>query len=906
MPAKDFELILRVQADLQTAVGELRALNDQMRVVKTSATEASGGLQSLTSSARATEAGVRGVSAQLKGMGASASAMASQFKALAASVISLLALREIAGFVKQVIDADSALGDMAKKVGVSTEALSALGSVAKRNGSDLDAVQSGFVKLARAATGLDQTGVRALQAMNVNLKQFRDLSPQDQFDLVAQKFAGYQDGANKAALATALFGRAGADLIPTLNEVGQQGLQALTDKAIASGTAVGQNAADAATKFNNALQDLKEKLQGAVNQGLMTFNPQIEAFADRINDEEFQRNLKDTAVGIISIGEAALKAGGYIGQAASGLASLVHYGQFLKSGEINQGDTPQQQNNEFQTLVQRRQDLQAQLDLETKFHGDPSKNQLAIWLQGQLKIVDGQMRAAQDARKAAELAAHPGGAEAGLAARDKVLSGKDVPAWMKVGLGASKSKAPIVGDGSSNAAADQLAKQAAKAQDDITQALIRLQGQLDPTAAAYAAYNATVKKATDDAELAKQAKGADAAAIDSQRDAVIGLAGTIRDAALDQLAEKDRQAWEALKRSFETPAQVAVDDALKKIAQLNELLKKGGKSSADYHDMLAKIGAASVTAAPQYQGPGAAVGGPYGELQKNFQAMDALEAWHQQQLDANKSFHAKDAAEEEAHQARLAEIDRQYSAQRTSIERSRQTLILGASAQFFDNIAQLSSSHNRKIAAIGKAAAIASTLIKAYQSGTEARAALSGIPIIGPALGIAAEVAAIAAGLANVAQMRSQNVGSYATGGAIRGPGTGTSDSVPILASNGEYMHTAAAVQYYGLPMMDAINKRMFPRFAEGGLIPPHPLANAPSPAQLGFTAPTPLPLGNVAGSAANDDPRASQPPPVHVFAVFDPAELADKVMDTGPGHKVIVNVAGNNPNAIKAKWGGG
>ncbi|MCT9624248.1 phage tail tape measure protein [Pseudarthrobacter equi] len=38
----------------------------------------------------------------------------------------------------------------------------------------------------------------------------------------------------------------------------------------------------------------------------------------------------------------------------------------------------------------------------------------------------------------------------------------------------------------------------------------------------------------------------------------------------------------------------------------------------------------------------------------------------------------------------------------------------------------------------------------------------------------------------------------YATGGAIAGPGTGTSDSVPILASNGEHMFTAQEVDLMG------------------------------------------------------------------------------------------------------------
>lgn len=50
----------------------------------------------------------------------------------------------------------------------------------------------------------------------------------------------------------------------------------------------------------------------------------------------------------------------------------------------------------------------------------------------------------------------------------------------------------------------------------------------------------------------------------------------------------------------------------------------------------------------------------------------------------------------------------------------------------------------------GKAMAIASTTISTYQSATEAFKSMSGIPIVGPALGAAAAAAAVASGLANV------------------------------------------------------------------------------------------------------------------------------------------------------------
>jgi hypothetical protein len=54
-----------------------------------------------------------------------------------------------------------------------------------------------------------------------------------------------------------------------------------------------------------------------------------------------------------------------------------------------------------------------------------------------------------------------------------------------------------------------------------------------------------------------------------------------------------------------------------------------------------------------------------------------------------------------------------------------------------------------------------------------------------------------------------------AAGGPIYGPGTTTSDSIPALLSDREYVMRAAAVDKYGVAMMESINSM---RFAAGGL----------------------------------------------------------------------------------------
>jgi len=62
-------------------------------------------------------------------------------------------------------------------------------------------------------------------------------------------------------------------------------------------------------------------------------------------------------------------------------------------------------------------------------------------------------------------------------------------------------------------------------------------------------------------------------------------------------------------------------------------------------------------------------------------------------------------------------------------------------------------------------------------------------------------------------------IAKKAAGGYITGPGTGTSDSIPAMLSNGEYVIRSAAVDAVGLSTLDAINAGRVPEFADGGSV---------------------------------------------------------------------------------------
>lgn len=102
---------------------------------------------------------------------------------------------------------------------------------------------------------------------------------------------------------------------------------------------------------------------------------------------------------------------------------------------------------------------------------------------------------------------------------------------------------------------------------------------------------------------------------------------------------------------------------------------------------------------------------------------------------------------------------------------------------------------------------------------------------------------------------QTRQASAYATGGPVYGPGTTTSDSILAMLSNREFVHTAAAHDYYGSRLMWAINERRIPKdwfaplgFAGGGspsspapvrYAPNYsPPAYAPQPAQQSTPAP--------------------------------------------------------------------
>ena len=104
-----------------------------------------------------------------------------------------------------------------------------------------------------------------------------------------------------------------------------------------------------------------------------------------------------------------------------------------------------------------------------------------------------------------------------------------------------------------------------------------------------------------------------------------------------------------------------------------------------------------------------------------------------------------------------------------------------------------------------------------------------------------------------------------ASGGYISGPGSATSDSIPAMLSNGEYVISASAVKAYGPQLMDRINTK---RLAYGGMIGSMPgMSSAPGMANGGFVGSMPsassapgMAAGGFIGNSAPSSPKYNIP----------------------------------------------
>lgn len=113
--------------------------------------------------------------------------------------------------------------DLEEITGASAESLASFAVAAKVAGTDMNSIATASVKLTKNLVGVDdesKAAGAALKALGINIQSFKQLDPAAQIDAIATALAGFADGSAKTAVAVALLGKSGAELLPFLKELG--------------------------------------------------------------------------------------------------------------------------------------------------------------------------------------------------------------------------------------------------------------------------------------------------------------------------------------------------------------------------------------------------------------------------------------------------------------------------------------------------------------------------------------------------------------------------------------------------------------------------------------------------------------------------------------------------------------
>lgn len=158
----------------------------------------------------------------------------------------------------------------------------------------------------------------------------------------------------------------------------------------------------------------------------------------------------------------------------------------------------------------------------------------------------------------------------------------------------------------------------------------------------------------------------------------------------------------------------------------------------------------------------------------------------------------------EQYRADMLMVEQRYYNAKAQLGLESMAGMMGGWSDVFKNVLGESSGFYHAAFALEKSFAVAKATLNAPLVYTQTYAALSGIPLIGPYI---AQPAAIAAAGLQIAQAATAGSVAFATGGLVRGPGTGTSDSIPARLSDYEYVVKASSVQKIGASNLDYINR---------------------------------------------------------------------------------------------------
>lgn len=838
--------------------------------------------------------------------------------------------------VKSSIDAGDELSKMSQRVGISVETLSLWNPAAQQAGVSSEAFEKGLRKLSTtmvdAATG-GEDAARIFKTIGVEFKnQDGTLRGTDAVLLdLAERFKAMPDGAEKSALAVQIFGKAGAELIPFLNQ-GRDGINELTDELRSLGIEMSGESAAQAEVFNDALDKVKLATTSIGTQVMTAFLPALNEMALGMVESAKEGGtlrvildgvvlvLKTLALGAATVGKAFVALGEAIGAGVAAavkalkgntagakaiitdlkgslikrLDELAEFRDSLfdpkpievKAPQIQADPSllarmarpkPAQDTSGAQTAL-----LKARMDAELALLKDNlQREQTALDAALEDRLVSVRDYYAQKtaleqreldaeiARKQQELARSQQTATGGKSENDRLKAQAEV----------AKTEAELIVLNNRRADIAQAnARKAAQAERELADALAQAREELAQITgtATDADRQAAIARSYRDlrARLAAQSDADGVSLVDRLIDVKAAQANLAAlEAQWRQVTERLRNAQEAI--GIQQQAGLLTEaQARQQIVTLQQ------QSATEMQRLLPAMQQAAVAIGPDAV---LRVEAWKNELARTRLVVDEMAPlWNRIGESFGSALNgmitgaqtwrsAMASLFQQVADAFLQQIVIQPFQQWIAMQARMLALKLGFIQQ--EQVADAAASATTL--AQKSAQTTAEVSMDAAKAGAGAAASQASIPIVGPGLAIAAMVAMVAAVMALLGKVK-----KFAAGGLVSGAGTATSDSIPARLSAGEYVVRAAAVRQVGVAFLDSLNGLSIGPQFKGG--------------ELAFAAGGLVPEVKVPPA----QPQMNQA--VRIVNAIDPGVTHDH-LQTPAGERVIVNIIGRNARAIRS-----
>jgi len=223
---------------------------------------------------------------KMKRAGLAAQMLKSRMMQIGAALIAGYALTKA---IKGVTDLGDKIAKMSARTGVATETLSAFRLVMNLGGASIDSFAKGMKTVSKMMFdikgGAGAEAKKAFDDIDVSIKNLdgslRD--PLAVFYDISDAFAKMEDGARKSAVAQTVLGRAGIDLIPTINQ-GSDAIKKQVELAEKMGYTFSKLEGQQMEEFTDAIEKMETSFKSLWENAVIKLTPSLTKMADAITD----------------------------------------------------------------------------------------------------------------------------------------------------------------------------------------------------------------------------------------------------------------------------------------------------------------------------------------------------------------------------------------------------------------------------------------------------------------------------------------------------------------------------------------------------------------------------------------------------------------------------------------------